>query len=128
MGPVRLSVVLDAVSDDASLDLFRLVALTNGSSDVIRSNMRITRKQYYSRLYKLVQCGLIKRQDTRYFLTNLGKAMYDALMKIENALNDYWRIIAADSLGAASSIPVDERKKFIETLIHDQGIKNILSQ
>jgi predicted transcriptional regulator len=109
--------VLQAVSDDASLELFRLVALTNGTSEVIRSNMKITRKQYYSRLYKLVQCGLIKRKDNRYFLTTLGKVMYDAQGTVENALSNYWKIRAVDSLGIADGIPVEEQKKLIETLM-----------
>lgn len=128
MGPVTISAVLDAISDDASLQLFRLVALTGGTSDVLRNNMKITRKQYYSRLFKLLQCGLIKRKDNRYFLTTLGRVMYDAQAAIESALGDYWKIKAVDSLGIAEGIPAEEQKKLIETLIRDQGIKDILSK
>jgi len=120
--------VLDAISDDASLELFRLVALTNGTSDVLRSNMKLTRKQYYSRLFKLVQCGLIKRNDNKYFLTALGRVMYDAQATIENALNNYWKIKAIDSLKVAEGIPLEEQKRLIETLIQDQEIKNILTK
>ena len=128
MKPEKVSSLLDAISDDASLELFKLVALTNGPSDVIRRNMKITRKQYYSRLFKLVQCGLIKKKDNKYFLTTLGKVMYDAQATIENALNNYWKIRAIDSLGGGEGIPAEEQKKLIETLIQDQGIKNILSK
>lgn len=128
MGPVKTSAVLEAVSDDASLQLFKLVALTNGTSDVLRSNMKITRKQYYSRLFKLAQCGLIKRQDSKYFLTALGKVMYDAQETIESALNNYWKIKAIDSLKVAEGIPLEEQKKLVETLIQDQEIKNILTK
>lgn len=123
-----MSSVLDAVSDDASLELFRLVAVTNGTSDIIRGNMKITRKQYYSRLFKLLQCGLIKRKDNRYFLTTLGKVMYDAQRTIESALSDYWKIKAVDSLEISSGIPLEEQRKLIETLIRDQGVKDILSK
>lgn len=128
MGPVKTSAVLDAISDDASLELFRLVALTNGTSDVLRSNMKLTRKQYYSRLFKLVQCGLIKRTDNKYFLTALGRVMYDAQATIENALNNYWKIKAIDSFKIAKGIPLEEQKRLIETLIQDQEIKNILTK
>jgi predicted transcriptional regulator len=128
MGPVKISAVLDAISDDASIELFKLVALTNGTSDVIRSNMKITRKQYYSRLFKLVQCGLIKRKDNKYFLTTLGRVMYEAQATIENALKNYWKIKAIDSLGMADGIPAEEQKKLIEALIQDQEIKSILTK
>lgn len=128
MGPVKISAVLDAISDDASLELFKLVALTNGTSYVLRSRMNITRKQYYSRLYKLIHCGLIKRKDNQYFLTALGRVMYDSQTTIENALSNYWKIKVVDSLGIAEEISLVDQKKLIETLIQDQGIKNILTK
>lgn len=128
MGPVKTSTVLDAISDDASLELFKLIALTNGTSDVLRSKMNITRKQYYSRLFKMVQCGLVKRKDNKYLLTALGRVMYDAQATIENALSNYWKIHAIDSLKVAESIPLEEQKRLIETLIKDQEIKNILTK
>ncbi len=125
MGP-KVSTVLHAISDDASFELFKLVALTNGTSEVIRSNMRITRKQYYSRLFKLVQCGLIKRADNRYFLTTLGRVMYDAQATIENALNNYWKIKAIDSLNTGGSLTAEDQRRLIETLIKDKEIRDIL--
>jgi predicted transcriptional regulator len=128
MGPAKVSVVLEAISDDASLDLFRLVALTNGTSDVLRSNMKITRKQYYSRLFKLVHCGLIKRQDNRYCLTALGRVTYDAQETVENALKNYWKIKAIDSFDSNGNLPLEEQKNLIETLIKDQGLKSILAK
>lgn len=123
-----MSAVLDAVSDDAALELFRLVALSGGSSEVLRSKMKISRKQYYSRLFKLVSCGLIKRKDNQYFLTTLGKVMYDAQATIDSAIASYWKIRAVDSLEIADGIPAEEQKKLIETLIQDQAIKGILTK
>jgi DNA-binding HxlR family transcriptional regulator len=128
MESIRISDVLDAISNDASLELFKLIALTNGSSELLRSKMQITRKQYYSRLYRLVQCGLVKRKDDTYFLTALGRVLYEAQATIESALNNYWRIRAVDSLGVAEGMPKDEQKRVIETLIKDQEIKNILTE
>jgi predicted transcriptional regulator len=124
MRSLKISVVLSAVSDDESLELFKLVALTNGTSEVLRSRMDITRKQYYSRLYNLVQCGLIKRKDRKYFLTALGRVMYDAQMIIENAISDHWKLKAIDSIRITGDIPLEEQKKLIETLIEDPGMKN----
>jgi len=125
---IKISDVLDAISNDASLELFKLIALTNGSSELLRSKMQITRKQYYSRLYRLVQCGLVKRKDDTYLLTGLGRVLYEAQATIESALNNYWRIRALDSLKDADGIPKAEQKRVIETLIKDQGIKNILTE
>jgi len=128
MRSLKTSIVLNAISDDASLELFKLVALTNGTSEVLRSRMDITRKQYYSRLCNLVQCGLIKRKDSKYFLTALGRVMYDAQITIENAISDYWKLKAIDSIRITRDIPLGEQKKLIETIIEDPGIKNALTQ
>jgi hypothetical protein len=128
MGPVKITAVLGAISDDVSLELFKQVALTNGASDLLRSKMSITRKQYYSRLYKLIHCGLIKRKDNQYFLTALGRVMYDSQTTIENALSNYWKLKAVDSIGIAKDITSGDQQKLIETLIQDQEIKNILTE
>ena len=128
MGPVKISTVLDAISDDASLELFKLVARTNATSDVLRSNMEITRKQYYSRLFKLVHRGLIKRQDNKYCLTALGKVTFDAQTTIENALQHYWKIKAIDSINRTGNLPLEEQYNLVNTLIKDQGLKSILAR
>ena len=102
MDSIKISNVLDAVSDDASLELFRLVALTDGNtSDLLRSKMQITRKQYYSRLYRLVKCGLVMKKDDGYLITAFGRVLYEAQASIESALRNYWRIKAVDSLKVA---------------------------
>ena len=119
--------VFSAVSDESSLELFRIIAQSNGStSDILRGKMTLTRKQYYSRLYRLSRCGLIKRRDASYVLTAFGKVLFDAQATIENALNNYWRIKVADTLDATDGVPAEEQKKLLETLISDQEIKSIL--
>ncbi len=127
MQSLKLAEVFSAVSDDSSLELFRIIAQSNGaSSDVLRGKMTLTRKQYYSRLYRLSRCGLIKRRENSYFLTAFGKVLYDAQAMIENALKNFWRIKIADNLDAADGVPAEEQRKLLETLINDQEIKSIL--
>ena len=118
--------MLSAIADDASLELFKLIAGTSASSEVLRGKIMLTRKQYYSRLYRLTQSGLVKRRDNRYSLTALGKVLYDAQATLESALENYWRIKAIDSLGGSGEIPAEEHKKIVESLIQDKEIKGIL--
>jgi predicted transcriptional regulator len=126
MVPIKLSSVLNAISDDHALELLKLVATVGGSSEVLRSKMNITRKQYYSRLYKLTSCGAVKRTDNVYTLTMVGKALYDAQATIESALGSYWKIKAIDSIGIVDGITVEEQNKLVETLIGNQEIKKVL--
>jgi predicted transcriptional regulator len=122
----KVSAVLSAIADDASLELFKLIAGTSASSEVLRGKIMLTRKQYYSRLYRLTQSGLVKRRDNRYSLTALGKVLYDAQATLESALENYWRRKAIDSLGGSGEIPAEEHKKIVESLIQDKEIKGIL--
>jgi predicted transcriptional regulator len=98
MGPAKIPDVLDAISDDASLELFKSIAITEASSHALRRNLQVTRRQYYFRLFKLVQCGLIQRRGNIYSLTHLGKVMYDAQDTIEKAMNSSeWNIKTVDA-------------------------------
>jgi len=127
MQSVKIAEVFNSIADDSSLELFKIIAMSNGAnSDLLRSKMTLTRKQYYSRLYRLSHCGLIKRRDNNYFLTAFGKVLYDAQGTIENALKNYWRIKVVDTLDVADGVPPDEQKRLVETLISDQEIKSIL--
>jgi hypothetical protein len=119
--------VLKAVSDNRSLELFRIVALTKLDTDLLISKTKLTRKQYYSRMFKLMKAGLVKRKNGNYTLTAFGKVIYyTTLMPIENAINYYWKLKAIDSLEMSNDLTTEERKKLIDSLIDNQEIKTVL--
>jgi predicted transcriptional regulator len=119
--------VLKAISDKRSLELFRIVALTKPDTDMLISKTKLTRKQYYSRMSRLMRTGLIKRKNGKYTLTAFGKVIYDiAIATLENAVSNYWKLKAIDSLEMSKALPAEERKKIIDSLIDNQVIKDIL--
>jgi hypothetical protein len=119
--------VLKAISDEKSLELFRIVAHTKLYSDILVSKTRLTRKQYYSRMYRLMKIGLIKRKSGKYTLTAFGRIIYDiSLSAMENAVNNYWKLRAIESLRMSKDLPSGERKKIIDSFIDNQQIKDIL--
>jgi len=118
--------MLRVISDDLSFDLFKLIARKGGTTEELKSMSNLTHKQYYSRLFRLVQTGLIKKKDNKYCLTALGKVLYDTQLTIEIALNSYWKIKAIDSLEISDGLPKEEHNKIVESLIEDKEIKRIL--
>jgi acyl CoA:acetate/3-ketoacid CoA transferase alpha subunit len=46
--------------------------------------------------------------------------------KFENAVNNYWKLQALDSIVVSNRIPAEEHKKLIDELIENQEIKDIL--
>jgi predicted transcriptional regulator len=73
----------------------------------------------------MIKVGLIKRKNGKYFLTSLGKVVYEVVSMIESALKDHWKLKAIDQLQA--HINAEKRKKIIDTLLIDnQKIKEII--
>src|SRR5215467_15196829 len=123
--------VLKTIAEDKSLVLFNAIALSNNDSDILISTLHLTRKQYYARLSALLKAGLVKREMAKYYLTTFGLILYHAQEIIGNALNQYWKLKAIDSISVTCDgelLPHDQFHKIIDTLITNQEIKNILLQ
>ncbi len=120
--------VLRTIADDKSLELFTTVALETIDSKNLKNRTKLTRKQYYSRLSRMTRVGLVRRKNGKYILTTLGKIVYDSKGTIENALNNYWKLKAIDSLETSNEVPKEEQQKLIETLLDNEQIKGILEK
>jgi hypothetical protein len=118
---------LAAISDDKSLFLFKAIAISSPDASSLRNKGKLTRKQFYTRISRLIKIGLAKRSSGKYFLTAYGSVVYDAQKIIENAHANYWKLKAIDSLEVAQDErSVKERKKIIDTLIDDKELKESL--
>ena len=75
----------------------------------------------------LIRAGLVRRQKGRYLLTPFGKVIYSAQInleaKIENAINNYWKLKAICTMEMSSR---EESDKIISALIYSQEIKSVL--
>ena len=119
--------VLEAITDKTASNILKTIASADSNSDILITELKLTRKQYYSRMSSLTNAGLVKRQRGRYLLTAFGKVIFSAQKsletKIESALNNYWKLKAIDSLEMPSR---EENDKVISMLIDNQEIKGIL--
>lgn len=120
--------VIKTMSDEKSLLIFNTIYLAGGDeSETIRDGLKLTRKQYYSRISRLQKTGLVKRQKGRYFLTAFGKVIYDSQRLLGTAIKNYWKLRAIDSLWFdENEVPKEERKKIIDELLGNQQLKDIL--
>ena len=134
--------ILGALSDDKSLDIFKIIASAPGDDTVypidggelintqlLISKVKLTRKQYYSRISALISSGLVKRSNGKYLLTSLGKVAYSVTALIDQAIHDHWKLKAVDALETKSSsgIPDEEREKIVDMLVDNHELKRILS-
>jgi DNA-binding HxlR family transcriptional regulator len=124
-----LGEVIKLISDTKSLLIFRTIFLASGdSSENLRTQLKLTKKQYYSRISRLTKAGLVNRQKGRYFVTAFGRVIYDVQRLLGSAVKNYWKLKAIDSLGVANDdkVPKEERMKIIDLMIGSPQIKEIL--
>ena len=120
--------ILKKISDDKALVLFNSIAVSPESERYIPlKEMNLSTKQYYSRISGLTDAGLIKRHNGKYFLTLLGKVVYDWQMMIGKTLSYYWKLKAIESIEMSKSgLPNEERIQLLNALIDNHQIKDIL--
>ena len=122
--------ILKKISDDKALTLFNSIAVSNGDTYIPLKEMNLTTKQYYSRVSGLLNAGLIKRHKGKYFLTLLGKIVYDCQLTIGKALTYHWKLKAIESVETSASVTSGlaegERVQLINALIDNLQIKDIL--
>jgi predicted transcriptional regulator len=128
--------ILSSLSDDKALILFSTIALGKyyNFKTLIKS-MGITQSQYYSRLRRITNMGLVKRENGKYRVTTRGNVVYEAVSMVGKALNYYyyWALNAIE-LVLSSSPAADSRgdkslvtSMLIDGLIDDNQLKKILA-
>ena len=128
--------VLKALANPIGLKLFKLIA-TNATStdssqvitsDFLNSQTKVTRKQFYSNMSRLVnKTGLILKKSGRYTLSNYGKVVFRGLNIINRGSRCFWTLKALDKDGISSSdIPVEQILEISAKLIEDEGIRKIV--
>jgi CheY-like chemotaxis protein len=123
---VSIGDIQRSISDDKAISLLKIIAAQPCRADIILLKTRLTRKQYYSRMSGMIKVGLVKRRNGKYSLTSFGKLVYDSQIRIENAIENYWKLKAVDSFEISDNLSKGERKKLIDDLIDSPEIKDIL--
>ena len=98
-----ITTVLKKISDDKTLTLFNSIAGADGDKNIPQKEMNLTAKQYHTRISGLLNAGLIKRHKGKYFLTMLGKIVYDTQMTIGKTLTYHWKLKGIESIEASNN-------------------------
>jgi hypothetical protein len=120
--------IFESLSDEQSVKLFTIIAAQGPNSTDLRGKVSLTRKQYYSRISRMVGVGLIRRRQGRLVLTAFGKILYESHKFLEIATNSKWKLKVIDSIDLSDELPKEERRKLLDNLIENSRIREILSQ
>src|SRR4029078_13694470 len=110
--------ILAAIGDEKSLNLFNLIAAKGISIDDLSVQHTMSRKQYYLRISKFIETGMIKRKDGKYILTLFGKVIHEVQLILLELSKSHWQPEVLDSLGSMKESTAKECKQvFVDHLI-----------
>jgi hypothetical protein len=120
--------IFKSLSNDHALSLLRTIAVERREPDVLRADLKLTSKQYYSRISALTKSNLVQKKGGMLSLTSFGKLVYESQITIEKGLEDLSKLKVIDSLGASSGLSNEERDNIVNILIQNREIKTILEK
>ena len=82
--------ILYSISNTESLQLFSTIALKGGNASNLVNKLNLTRKQYYSKMARLLKTGLIKKHGSDFCLTTFGVTIYEILDELRLISDRYW--------------------------------------
>ena len=83
--------VFHSICDWKSLSLFDALVYEGGGSKELILKLGMSRKEYYSRISKLVDTGMVKKEGRRYTITVFGRVIYEARLILANTLANHYR-------------------------------------
>jgi hypothetical protein len=119
--------VFATLADRHSLSIVKMAYFGfKGSSMSYKSN--ISKKQFYSRLKRLRDIGVIEKRNAVYRTTTFGSLIYNGQIKaLEDIIANYWNLKAVDVLKSRQDFPLREKEKLIEEMIQNTSLKSIVN-
>jgi predicted transcriptional regulator len=121
----ELAQVLDAISDEISLNIFVIIKNNAKNTESLRDELNISSKQCYDRIMKLVDVGLVKRKGLYYCITSFGRLIFQAQEKVAKAIKNLSKLKIVDVI-KDTNLPRDERTKLVNELIDDDELREMI--
>jgi len=101
--------IFAVLSDEVTIKMLRMASTGFPARGGYPNKLNITKKQYVTRLHKLVTLGLIHKRNGVYVLTALGQIADKMMLEIaEEVSNNYWKLRAIDSF--EKEVPIEEKR------------------
>ena len=108
------------------MDIVTAISNNVTNSDNIMQILDLTRKQYYTRCSRLLNLGIVGKQNGEMMLTSFGRLVYNAQLKIANAFSHSSQLTMIDAIKSHSGLSEDQLKIIIDKLL-DDSLKNLVA-
>ena len=123
--PILAEDIFAILGDKQSVEILAAASTGFLSSNGIPNQ---TKKQYYVRLKRLVDIGLIEKLHRTYKLTSFGSIVYENHVKtMDKIIPNYWQIKSFDILKNRNDFPVEQKEKIINEYIETTGLKDVIN-
>jgi hypothetical protein len=125
--PLLAEDVFTIVGDKQSVEIIRAASTgLRSSSNGVGGQ---TKKQYYVRLKRLVDMGLIEKNKSLYKLTSFGAIVFENHVKaMDKIIPNYWQIKSFDILKSRSDFPLEQKEKIVNEYIETTGLKDVINR
>lgn len=108
--------------------MFNTIAAKGVTIVNLSDQLKMSRKQYYLRISKLVETGMIIRKEGKYTLTSFGKVIHEVELILMEVVRSHWKSKAVDCLGSMNEITVNQCKQvLVDHLIENAGMMPVTS-
>ncbi len=123
--PILAEDIFAILGDKQSVEILDAVFTGFLSSNGIPNQ---SKKQYYVRLKRLVDIGLIEKQHRTYKLTSFGSIVYENHVKtMDKIIPNYWQIKSFDILKNRNDFPVEQKEQIINEYIGSTDLKDVIN-
>jgi predicted transcriptional regulator len=123
--PATMEQVFSILADRHSVNILRMACAgfkASGTSYV----GNLSKKQFYVRLKRLRDAGIIERRNATYRTTTFGSLLFNGHIKtMEQILPNYWNLKAVDLLKSRQDFPLQQKEKVIDEIFKNTNLRNI---
>jgi predicted transcriptional regulator len=124
--PILAEDVFALLGDKQSVEI--LTASSAGLQSTSNGIGNQTKKQYYVRLKRLVDFGLIEKHQSIYKLTSFGSIVYENHLKtMDKIIPNYWQIKSIDVLKSRHDFPPEQKEKIMNEYIETTNMNEVLN-
>jgi DNA-binding transcriptional ArsR family regulator len=88
----------------------------------------LSKKQFYVRLKRLRDAGLVEKRDTFYKTTTFGSLVFNSHVKtLDEILTNFWSLKAIDVLKAREDFPAHQKEAVINEILQSSNLKGIVN-
>lgn len=124
---VTIDGIFSVLADRHSVNILKLAySGFRASSNAYVGN--ISKKQFYVRLKRLRDAGLIEKRGNVYITTTFGSLVYNSHIKtLEEMLASFWSLKAVDVLKGRQDFPLHQKESVINEILQSSNLKDIVN-